>query len=342
MSTFAAACGTAAALLLVVPLAAQAPPSAQVKTTNPHGELTEPCASCHSADGWKPAHVSASFKHAPSRFPLLGAHARTSCRACHTSLDFKQVSDRCNACHVDVHGGELGADCGRCHTPRNFLDRSVMVRAHQTTRFPLTGAHLMADCQACHAPVAQGHLSFVNRPTQCAGCHFAKYALTTNPAHQAAGFSQVCEQCHLTISWDRAAYDHASSGFALTGAHKNLSCSTNGCHADGVYAKRAGVSCVSCHLANFSNTTNPPHQTAGFPQSCADCHSTATWAGARFAHTWFPISSGRHSGIACTTCHATSGTYTLFSCRTCHGDTHGKNYTDQQCYSCHPTGQGGG
>ena len=31
-----------------------------------------------------------------------------------------------------------------------------MVRAHQLTRFPLTGSHLAVDCTACHQPTGKG------------------------------------------------------------------------------------------------------------------------------------------------------------------------------------------
>ena len=161
-------------------VAAPAEPAPRSVVQSPHGELKDACSSCHSATGWKPAQVSKEFEHAPKTFPLLGAHAQAKCMSCHTSLDFKHASTQCADCHKDVHRGELGADCGRCHTPRNFLDRSVMQKMHQTTRFALTGAHLMADCQSCHAPLAQGHLSFVNVPTECGACHLPAYEATAS------------------------------------------------------------------------------------------------------------------------------------------------------------------
>jgi len=133
----------AASLALAIPRVTYAQ-DAQVK--NPHGaSLKEPCASCHSAKSWSPAIITPAFKHSPKRFPLEGAHQTANCRACHTSLDFKGVSTKCSVCHKDVHQGELGSDCAVCHSPRSFVDRSVMVQAHQTTRFPLTGAHERND-----------------------------------------------------------------------------------------------------------------------------------------------------------------------------------------------------
>ena len=175
--------------------------SAQQRTESPHGQLQEQCALCHSPDGWRPAKVSKDFNHAKWGFALEGAHEQTACSACHASLDFSGAPKECVACHQDVHRGEFGADCSRCHTPRSFVDRSGMLRMHQTTRFPLTGVHLVADCESCHAPSAQGQFTFVNRGTACQDCHMQSFLATTNPNHQATGFSLECSQCHAVTTW---------------------------------------------------------------------------------------------------------------------------------------------
>jgi len=334
-----------AALFSYVPAIAQEPASRTV-VQNPHGELKDECSSCHSAKGWKPAQVSKDFAHAPKTFPLVGAHATAKCMSCHTSLDFKHASTRCADCHKDVHRGELGADCGRCHTPRNFLDRSVMQKLHQTTRFQLTGAHLMADCQSCHAPLAQGHLSFINVPTECGACHLAAYQATASmgggvPPHASVGFSTQCEQCHITVSWSNAAYNHAASGFALTGAHVHQPCSA--CHVTG-YTNMAST-CISCHQANYASTTAPVHSTvpAFAPTLCTDCHTTSSWQPSLWKHvnTW-PNYTGRHVGVPCASCHGT-GVYagTSTTCVSCHAaQQHGEG---PNCQNCHTTsGWGGG
>src|SRR5258708_6828374 len=157
--------------------------------------------------------------------------AQATCRSCHTSLDFKGAPAECASCHRDVHRGELGSDCARCHTPRSFLDRSRLVRAHQETRFPLTGAHVAVDCERCHTPTPQGQMTFVNRATDCVDCHRAEYQATTNPNHQAGGLSTNCVQCHATTLWTQARFNHAATRFPLTGAHRAVSCAP--CHRDG-------------------------------------------------------------------------------------------------------------
>jgi hypothetical protein len=326
-------------LLFTAPSAA-----AQQQTQNPHGDLKEPCASCHSPDAWKPARVSKSFKHAPKVFPLEGAHAQTNCRACHASLEFTGVSTKCAVCHKDVHQGELGSDCATCHSPRNFIDRSVMQQRHQLTRFPLSGAHVMADCISCHPVVQQGHMTFVGRPVECFSCHMPAYNASQNPPHQAAGFPTTCDACHTTIAWTKSTFDHAATSFPLTGAHLATICSA--CHGDGIY-KGKSSSCVACHLTNYNNTTTPKHSSAGFPTDCAACHSTVVWTDAVFDHqkTLFPL-TGAHLAVACSTCHS-DGVYKGKStaCVSCHLIDYNNTATPKhssagfstQCATCHST-----
>lgn len=324
--------------------------SAQAAPRNPHGQLQEPCGDCHRADAWTPVQISKGFDHGKTGFPLIGAHAGTACRYCHASLDFRGTARDCVGCHKDIHQGELGRDCARCHSTRSFVDRSAMVRAHQATRFPLSGAHVTADCEACHTPTAQGRLTFVNRPAGCVECHGRDYQSAKEPDHVAGGFPQDCNQCHSTATWPAARFNHATSGFPLTGAHRAVTCQQ--CHGDGVY-KGKSTTCVSCHQRDYDGTTDPAHKAAGFSTDCSTCHSTTSWAGATFDHdaTFFPIYSGAHRGqwTSCATCHTNPSSYQQFYCLSCHAhdktsmDSHhagisGYRYDSQACYSCHPRG----
>jgi hypothetical protein len=113
--------------------------------------------------------------------------------------------------------------------------------------------------------------------------------------------------------------------------------------------------CYSCHKAQYNSVTNPNHVAAHFPTTCNTCHNTTTWLGAVFNHTWFPIYSGTHAGkwMTCNDCHVNPSNFAVFSCISCHQhaqsltDPHhsgvsGYVYNATSCYSCHPTGQGGG
>ncbi len=413
------------AVVLAAALTAGTTAGAQ-QPQNPHGAGIGACSMCHSPAGWKPARISAAFHH-PQSFPLMGAHAKAPCTACHHTLDFAHTSTACASCHTDVHHGEFGTDCERCHSTRSFVDPAAMRRMHDLTRFPLQGAHAMVPCESCHLPAAPGQSQYANRPTTCFGCHSADYQQAKNPDHVAGAFPQACGQCHSELNWQSASFNHDLTGFPLTGAHKAVAC--NACHGDGVYKgkstlcvschqtdynntsnpphaaagfpttcetchsttdwtnatfdhsttsfpltgahtslactachinnvfKGTPTTCVGCHLTDYNNTTNPIHAAAGFPQTCDQCHTTTTWAGATFDHdaTFFPIYSGTHKGrwTQCSDCHTSATNYGVFTCMSggCHGQSStnsshqgvsGYQYVATACYSCHPRGNGGG
>jgi hypothetical protein len=325
-----------------------APAGGQQTTSSPHGALAVECAACHRPESWTAIRIGPGFDHARSGFALEGAHAQSPCRACHVSLDFRGTRGECAACHEDVHRAELGPECARCHTPRSFLDRTAMVRRHAQTRLPLDGSHLLADCRACHATAGLGRLTFVAQPVRCEECHLARYA-TAVPDHRAVGFSTECAQCHSTVDWARARFDHAQVGFPLTGAHRPLSC--DACHRNFAFTG-GSVACVDCHRQDFDGTTDPNHAAGGIPTDCAACHGTTTWDGARFDHDarWFPIFSGKHQGRwqSCSDCHVSPGDFSQFTCAQCHDQTRmddkhreipGYGPTPADCLRCHPTGR---
>lgn len=344
----------AAIALVLAPIVAisTASSSRSPRAPDPHGTFRGECGDCHGPETWKPARISARFDHGRFGFPLEGAHAAASCMACHTSLDFRQEAQRCVGCHTDVHRGELGVDCARCHTARSFIDRAAMLRAHQASRFPLTGGHVALACEDCHRSVAPGHLQFVGREAECVSCHRADYQAARTPDHAAGGFSFDCADCHTSATWHAARFDHALTAFPLTGAHRGATCAA--CHGDGAY-RGVPTACASCHQSDFDATTNPSHTALGFSTECQTCHSTTAWAGATFDHDAqnFPIYSGVHARrwADCATCHVNRNDYRQFTCFSCHPhsdrtrtdekhrEVSGYAYDSQACYTCHPRGR---
>lgn len=334
-----------AVVLLAVAAVVYSPAVAQELTKNPHGKLEVECATCHGSAGWVPAQISPKFDHAKYGIPLTGAHAHAACRSCHAALDFHGTARDCASCHRDVHHGELGADCGRCHTARSFIDRSAMVRAHQLTRFPLSGAHMALDCESCHQPSAQGQMSFVNVGADCVDCHRAQFQAAKSPDHVAGAFPQDCGGCHAPTTWNNARFNHDATGFPLTGAHAPLPCVQ--CHTGGTFTA-LNSACVSCHQADYNGTNNPAHAAAGFPTTCASCHGTTDWTGASFDHTAFPIP--HRTATKCVDCHTNPANYTSFVCTTCHTKSQtdprhqgvgGYVWSSTNCYACHRNGRGG-
>ncbi len=251
---------------------------APAQPPNPHGSYVEECSLCHRAEAWSPVRISPKFNHAKFGFPLDAAHAQTACRACHVSLDFSKVKPEssCVGCHEDAHQGELGQDCARCHTARSFIDRARMARAHNVTRFPLSGAHLAVDCEACHKPTAPGHLTYVDLRTDCDSCHLNDYNATTNPNHATANFSHDCAPCHSTVAWARARYtDHDPRYFPIySGAHLGKWTTCADCHVNATDFSQ--FECILCHAhSNQAQTTSQHTGVSGFAynsQACYSCH----------------------------------------------------------------------
>jgi len=279
-------------------------------------QLPTTCEACHTMDAWP----GAKFDHARfTGFALTGKHAQLNCMDCHTGGHYQGTSANCFNCHAtefvatknpDHVKAGFPQDCSRCHTTAAWQGAQF---DHNTfTTFPLTGAHVNAACTQCHA-----NGRFAGTPKNCAACHLADFQKTTNPNHVAAGFPQDCSICHSTAQWRGAKFNHSNTRFPLTGAHVPLACAS--CHVGGKYTG-LDPACVSCHLTNFNNTTNPNHVSAGFPQTCATCHSTVAWMPASFNHnlTRFPL-TGKHTTTPCSRCHI-GGQYAA---------------TPTDCYSCH-------
>ena len=138
----------------------------------------------------------------------------------------------------------------------------------------------------------------------------------------------------MTVAWSNSAYNHAASGFALTGGHVRLLCAA--CHVNNTFTSVAST-CVSCHQANY-NTATPTHATSGFDAAlCASCHSTRGWRPSTWDHrkTW-AYYSGKHVGRACADCHS-GGVYAGrdAQCVSCHRNPHGADRV--QCERCHDT-----
>jgi hypothetical protein len=313
-------------------------------TTNPdHAALGFPtlCTRCHSTSTWS----GASFDHAMTGFVLTRAHATVSCNVCHADGRFAGTPTDCATCHQADFAGTSNPNhtaagfsptCTTCHSTSSWASATF---DHGTTGFSLTGAHNTASCVQCH----QGE-QYAGTTSECYACHQANYASTTNPNHAALGFSTVCTTCHTTTAWAGATFDHATTGFALAGAHATTSCTA--CHTGGTYAGTP-TDCDACHHADFTGTTNPNHTAAGFPTTCTTCHGPVAWTPSSFDHTaWFRIYSGAHRGrwSSCTQCHTNPNSFQEFDCLQCHGqsstDSHhqevrGYSYQSTACYSCH-------
>lgn len=314
------------------------------------GTLGADCATCHATAEWDrlaSTFAEDRFDHdAQTGFALVGAHALADCAACHTpgSRDGIAVTlletgatfpalahETCQSCHEDAHDGAFrdnpgGADCASCHDQDAFAPAHFDRERHEAeTSFALTGGHLAVPCTACHALRADAPPDFAVEQT-CESCH-----ADLNPHEDTFANENgvtVCGDCHSTALWDLAEFDHAQTGFALTGQHAVTDCAS--CHTreelpDGrVRQQFRGLesTCASCH--------ETPHQGQFEGRSCDTCHDAIAFTIAHFDHeaTRFPL-TGAHAQVSCASCHSTERTAdgTAFvrfrpmptDCASCHG-----------------------
>ena len=301
-----------------------------------------------TATGWIIPEDTLKFNHFKTDFPLRGQHAKVDCRACHETLVFAEASSQCIDCHTDMHEMTAGSDCIRCHTTENWLVDNI-TELHFNEGFPLQGAHAAISCAECHA--SSTNLQFGRNGNDCASCHLEDFMATTNPDHNAAGFSTNCIDCHGIDDpdWGTEQIDH--SFFPLEKGHAITNCAA--CHIGGDFANTP-TECIGCHQMDFNNSENPNHQSADFSTDCASCHTIDVgWSPAEFQEhdgAFFPIYSGSHQGTwtTCVECHNNASDYSEFTCTTCHAnpetdDQHvsvnGYSYESGACLACHPTGE---
>ena len=127
--------------------------------------------------------------------------------------------------------------CGNCHDRTNVRSQSSL-------------------CLDCHKDIASDvreHLRFHGRMTnsgvgECRACH------TEHKGREAD-----------IVQLDRARFDHASTDFALEGAHSALECGS--CHKKGEAWRKAPATCVGCHKADDVHRGQ-------LTQPCGECHSS--------------------------------------------------------------------
>lgn len=297
--------------------------------------------------------------------PLSSAHAHLDgplkCLECHGRGD-DSLQAGCLACHEEIswllgrrrglHETSRATPCAKCHAehvgagaPLVVFEEGAPERFdHARARWPLTGKHAPLKCEACHKPGFRvskaGSLSkrkdpargFIGLESDCAACHKDVHA---------GRLDRDCRRCHGTEGWRPApGFDHAKTGYPLTGGHVRVDCSK--CHrasdTPAVFGPLRHEECSACH--------QDPH--AGrLGAGCARCHTTGGFRRVdpqAFDHgrTRYPL-AGRHASVGCAKCHdpkSARGAKPPFgTCDACHRDPHagqallGGKKAD--CAACH-------
>lgn len=311
----------------------------------PHATLqfSVDCATCHTQTNWSPA----TLNNHDDYYPLTGAHAviATDCAQCHNG-DYNNTPNTCVGCHLDDYTATnnpphtttgFGTDCASCHTENGWVPANFN---HDAQYFPIySGDHqgVWDQCSDCHSN--PNNFSIVT----CITCH-------TNPEtdnqHQGidgyAYNSSLCLACHPTGD-AQGVFDHNTTNFPLTGSHNTVDCLA--CHANGFAG--TPTECVSCHQADYNQSSNPNHVSLGLSTDCVTCHTTQPeWNPATFSvHNQFYELLGAHAIIAnqCITCHNGDYNNTPNTCVGCHqsdynqtnNPPHSTLQFSTDCATCH-------
>jgi hypothetical protein len=332
------------------------------------------CATCHNPTLW----TNVVFNHSATGWALTGSHQLApagkvvACTDCHkgNNYTFTAANTDCYGCHqtewksTPSFGGAVpnhitagfpatASACATCHPITQWADGKF---DHTAFGFPLTNSHALVanggkvpSCTSCHI---SNNYNLQIAPTDCGNsqCHLTTWQQTNNPVHPSAGppFAAAnCSTCHNTVSWTTAIFDHATTGWPLTGSHqlapagKVVACTD--CHVGNNYTfTAANTDCYGCHQTAWQSTTTiggsvPNHITAGFSTSmCSTCHDTVLWTDGKFDHstTGFPL-QGPHMLPPRTTVTGAIGPM-VNACTDCHlGGNYTAGYPTTDCYGCH-------
>src|SRR5438132_1693826 len=162
-------------------------------------------------------------------------------------------------------------------------------------------------------PAIRKHWRFGRRPRRGA---FAAAALLLAIALLAQPASA---QSALNAVQSRLNFDHLTTGFELTGQHRDLPCES--CHVNAIF-KGTPTDCGACHgIGTVVRATAKPRNHILSTDQCGACHTPVAWNPAvNFDHT--------QARGSCSTCH--NGTMAQGK-----GPTH--IITDLECDACHTT-----
>lgn len=351
-------------------------------------------------DSHRDADCVACHERAQDDAPAEFWNTPTDCAACHADAHIgKLVASEaipdprdCSVCHRPTHFADvLGGPDAPLDREGGRDDRLPFLHDRDTA-FALRGEHRDAACSACHpehlrANEAGRRFGFAQRLgnaqalppaarpverdfTNCASCHIDPHWGVFDAVRGG------CASCHTEDSFAAAAddFEHARSGFELTGAHARAECAS--CHPavasppEGArpFARASEVfpgpkdDCSTCHAdphgGAFRNATSELARESG---GCARCHTTESFHDLanpfdHLAWTGYPLSP-EHAELACVACHvpkervarylggdpavgiSTHGPVAGRSCEDCHLDPHAGQFEDSprgsDCARCH-------
>lgn len=326
----------------VEPVPGDALPACRACHENVHRRATNSsfarCEDCHSPHDWKNSGQvaqGAPFDHSTTGFPLDGAHATTTCVACHGPKLDLAARRSCRECHEDderkAHGGAFDREmaiaqksCERCHDTKVWKPSTYAASTH-TQDVPLVERHAI-KCEDCHGtqkntyprlPIPSREVALTKigpLDRTCVACHGKQ------DVHQGK-LGTDCARCHDFKGFTLAKLSvegHAEIGFPIVGKHLEVSC--EGCH--GARTPKGGLrqlalsevktqGCFACHGGDAPplGQGDDPHrgQLGAQGKDCKSCHTETAWNpstydDARHQRARLPL-QGAHKAVPCEACH---------------------------------------
>ena len=239
------------------------------------GGFPTTCVICHTTTNW----LNATFDHNNDGVPAdRRAYDGGRAPQCHTNNNYTTAAHRLLRLPLKPTSpgpiipitctSGFPTTCATCHSTDDLAERYL--RSQQDGIPADRRAHDSVPCAQCHVnnnytTAADRLLSAATRPTTPA---------PTIPNHVTAGFPTTCAACHTTTTWLNATFDHNKTAFPLTGAHTTVPCASA---TRTTTTPPLPTDCYGCHQTDYTGTTNPNHVAAGFPTTCATCHTTTNW-----------------------------------------------------------------
>ncbi len=220
------------------------------------GAFGSTCETCHVTTGWK--RNLKQFDHSITRYALQGKHQQVNCSDCHTEKLVGQQPkfETCLDCHKDYHNNQFAdrpdkGNCAACHSVFGYRPTNYSIRMHNSTMFPLVGAHVAVPCNLCHKPInTEGDstkIRYTWNENKCSNCHSDRHGgqFQTN-------YNSLCESCHSAAGFTPVNFDHQQTAFPLDGKHIR-------------------VGCAKCHFPDSQDQS----QIRYYPVAhrCVDCHT---------------------------------------------------------------------
>lgn len=224
------------------------------------------------------AEAESGFDHFSTGFPLIGRHEFIDCSECHIAGQFKGTPMVCGFCHNNIrapgkHPQHVPSSnfCDDCHTERTWLGakydhigiQEACVTCHNNSiAIGKSASHILTTpvCEDCHNTITFDRVARVDHTSvigTCSSCHDGFIATGMHPSHILITLiptTYECDDCHTTITWLGARFDHTTAEGACSSCHNG----TDATGKDADHPDDLGLDCGSCHFTTgWTPTTEP-------------------------------------------------------------------------------------